>query len=116
VVYQMAWIRVAYLVGPVSFNLSFVFLHTFFIAPSVLLPLAFVLRHSTLLPSIFWPWALVAGVAFEALGLAGPSCAGSNNPGNHAPSDNVGVGHFWRDYPRISKTESQSILSIVRLF
>ena len=54
-----------------SFDLTFVFLHTFFIAPSLLLPLAFVLRRSSILPSIFWPWALVAGLVFEALGLVG---------------------------------------------
>ena len=54
-----------------SFELTFVFLHTFFIAPSLLLPLAFVLRASTVLPKIFWPSALILGMGFETLGLAG---------------------------------------------
>jgi hypothetical protein len=54
-----------------SFDLSFVFIHTFFIAPSLLLPLAFVLRGTTVLPKFFWAWALVAGIAFEAMGLIG---------------------------------------------
>ena len=54
-----------------SFDLTFVFIHTFFIAPSLLLPLAFVLRNSRLLPRPFWPSALVLGVAFESFGLVG---------------------------------------------
>lgn len=54
-----------------SFDLTFVFLHSFFIAPSLLLPLAFVLRQSTVLPSIFWLWGIVVGGAFEVLGLVG---------------------------------------------
>ncbi|MCI4371272.1 MAG: hypothetical protein L3J78_01340 [Thermoplasmata archaeon] len=54
-----------------SFDLTFVFLHTFFIAPSLLLPLAFVLRRSIVLPRIFWPWAFAVGVSSEALGLVG---------------------------------------------
>ena len=54
-----------------SFDLTFVFIHTFFIAPSLLLPLAFVLRHSKLLPGPFWPSAFILGVAFEIFGLIG---------------------------------------------
>lgn len=54
-----------------SFDLTFVFLHTFFIAPSLLLPLAFVLRSSTLLPKAFWISAVILGAAFETLGLVG---------------------------------------------
>jgi hypothetical protein len=54
-----------------SFDLTFVFLHSFFIAPSILLPLAFVLRSSNLLPKALWIWALILGVAFEITGLAG---------------------------------------------
>jgi len=54
-----------------SFDLTFVFLHSFFIAPSLLLPLAFVLRRSTLLPRIFWLWAFALGVTFEIMGLSG---------------------------------------------
>jgi hypothetical protein len=53
-----------------SFDLTFVFLHTF-VAPSLLLPLAFVLRHSPVLPRIFWPWAFLTGAVFEVLGLLG---------------------------------------------
>jgi hypothetical protein len=54
-----------------SFDLSFVFLHSFFIAPSLLLPLAFVLRSTSLLPGYFWVWALIIGIAFEGIGLSG---------------------------------------------
>ena len=54
-----------------SFDLTFVFIHTFFIAPSLLLPLAFVLRTSKLLPGPFWSSAFVLGVAFEIFGLVG---------------------------------------------
>lgn len=54
-----------------SFELTFVFLHAFFIAPSLLLPLAFVLRASSMLPKIFWRSALVLGIGFETLGFAG---------------------------------------------
>jgi hypothetical protein len=54
-----------------SFDLSFVFIHTFFIAPSLLLALAFVLRSSNLLPHFFWIWALMIGIIFEILGFAG---------------------------------------------
>ncbi len=54
-----------------SFDLSFVFLHSFFIAPSLLLPLAFVLRNSKVLPKTFWPAALFLGIAFEILGFVG---------------------------------------------
>jgi hypothetical protein len=54
-----------------SFDLTFVFLHTFFIAPSILLPLAFVLRNSQILLRLFWYWALAAGIAFQTVGLAG---------------------------------------------
>jgi hypothetical protein len=54
-----------------SFDLTFVFLHSFFIAPSLLLPLAFVLRRSTILPKIFWKSALLIGAGFESMGLFG---------------------------------------------
>jgi hypothetical protein len=54
-----------------SFDLTFVFIRSFFIAPSLLLPLAFVLRKSTILPGAFWPSALALGAAFEILGLVG---------------------------------------------
>lgn len=54
-----------------SFDLTFVFRHTFFIAPSLLLPLAFVLRTSSVLPKVFWLSALILGIVFETLGLAG---------------------------------------------
>ena len=54
-----------------NFDLSFVFLHSFFIAPSLLLPLAFVLRSTSLLPRYFWGWALIIGIAFESIGLPG---------------------------------------------
>ena len=54
-----------------SFDLSFVFIHIFFITPSLLLPLAFVLRGTTILPKFFWTWALLAGIAFEGMGLFG---------------------------------------------
>ena len=54
-----------------SFDLTFVFIHIFFIAPSLLLPLAFVLRNSRLLPRPFWPSAFILGVAFETFGLIG---------------------------------------------
>lgn len=54
-----------------SFDLTFVFIHTFFIAPSLLLPLGFVLRSSKLLPSPFWASALILGTAFEIFGLVG---------------------------------------------
>ena len=58
-------------VAVTSFDLTFVFLHVFFIAPSLLLPLSFVLRHSSVLRKFFWPWALALGIAFEVLGLVG---------------------------------------------
>ena len=54
-----------------SFDLTFVFLHSFFIAPSLLLPLAFAIRNSDILPKMFWLWALVTGLVFEAVGLLG---------------------------------------------
>ena len=54
-----------------SFDLSFVFLHSFFIAPSLLLPLAFVLRPTSLLPKYLWKWALGIGIIFESIGLPG---------------------------------------------
>src|SRR5579872_3362522 len=54
-----------------SFELTFVFIHAFFVAPSLFVPFAFVLRPSPILPAIFWLWALVLGIAFTAWGLAG---------------------------------------------
>ncbi len=54
-----------------SFDLSFTFIHSFFIAPSLLLPLAFVLRNSKVLPRPFWAAALVLGIAFQTMGLVG---------------------------------------------
>ncbi len=54
-----------------SFDLTFVFIHSFFIAPSILLPLGFVLRGSRILPRFFWSWALVTGLAFQIFGFAG---------------------------------------------
>ena len=60
-----------------SFDLTFVFIYTFFLAPAVLLPLAAVLRGSRVLPTFFWVWALAIGVAFEALGLLGLFVAGA---------------------------------------
>ncbi len=35
------------------------------------MPLAFVVRRSSVLPRVFWPWALAMGLAFEALGFLG---------------------------------------------
>jgi hypothetical protein len=54
-----------------SFDLSFVFIHLFFIAPSILLPLGFALRSSNILPRFFSGWAIITGIAFQSLGLAG---------------------------------------------
>jgi hypothetical protein len=54
-----------------SFDLTFVFLHSFFLAPSILLPLAFVLRWSRLLPKFLWLWALILGGAFGGIGFIG---------------------------------------------
>jgi hypothetical protein len=54
-----------------SLDLTFVFLHSFFIAPSILLPLAFVLRWSRLLPKFLWHWALILGASFGGIGLVG---------------------------------------------
>jgi hypothetical protein len=54
-----------------SFDLTFAFLHSFFIAPSILLPLAFVLRWSRLFPKFLWIWALILGGVFGGVGLVG---------------------------------------------
>jgi hypothetical protein len=49
----------------------FCFIHSFFIAPSLLLSLAFVLRGALLLLQFFWISALVIGIVFVGLGFAG---------------------------------------------
>ena len=54
-----------------SFDLIFTFIRTFFIAPSLLLPLSFVLRSSTILPKTFWLWSLSLGIGFEVYGFVG---------------------------------------------
>jgi len=54
-----------------SFDLTFVFLRTFFLVPSPLLALAFVLRGDQLLPRGFRMASLVLGAAFAVEGAVG---------------------------------------------
>jgi hypothetical protein len=58
------------------FDLTYVFIHIFLIAPSLYLMLGFALLGTRLLPRAFPPIALALGVAVQALGFAGLFDAG----------------------------------------
>ena len=57
--------------GLASNNLIKAVQHVFLVAPALLLPLAFVLRNSTVLPRPFALLALLLGVVLQVLGLSG---------------------------------------------
>lgn len=72
VCYIMALFAVPEIMGAIGNNIGHAVQHLYFIiaAPSVFLPLAFVILSSKILPKIFGYLAIILGAAFIAVGIS----------------------------------------------
>ncbi|MGH9094183.1 MAG: hypothetical protein ACRDXE_03385 [Acidimicrobiales bacterium] len=78
--------------GPVAYGLFAAAEHVFLIAPSLFLPLGFVVLAADVLPPAFGYLALGFGISAEVLGLVGLFTASANNGGTGGAAINVLVG------------------------